>query len=137
VAYRGILLVLGMAFGLGMSPALAEDTPCEGISTQAGLNQCAALEMEKADASLNKVYQLLLKELSPGETGQLRRAERAWIGYRDETCKFVALSRDGGSMQGMTVSFCKIQMINLQSRVLTWQLNCRKSGEDCAALEPN
>jgi uncharacterized protein YecT (DUF1311 family) len=134
---RSLVLGVCVAFGLSAVPAHAEGEPCAGISTQAGLNQCAAVEMAKSDASLNKVYQLLLKELSPREERQLRRAERAWMAYRDQMCSFVGVSREGGSSQGMTVSFCRIQMINLQTRALTWQLNCRQSGEDCAALEPN
>jgi uncharacterized protein YecT (DUF1311 family) len=126
--------VLGVTLLFTATTCANAESPCAGIDTQSGLSQCAALEMEKADAELTHVYNRLMVELEPKKKQQLKIAERAWIIYRDESCKFIGLERDGGSMQGMTIAMCRTELTKEQTRRLTWQLNCRLSQQDCTAF---
>lgn len=47
-------------------------------------------ETRDADKALNTEYNRLIKQLSTSEEESLRRAQRAWIRYRDLVCQFEA-----------------------------------------------
>jgi uncharacterized protein YecT (DUF1311 family) len=129
---RRLSFVVGIALLSANTTFSNAESPCVGFDTQSGLSQCAVLEMEKADAELTHVYKRLMAELEPKKKQQLKIAERAWIAYRDESCEFIGLERDGGSMQGMTIAMCRTDLIKEQTSRLIWQLNCRLSQQDCA-----
>jgi uncharacterized protein YecT (DUF1311 family) len=114
----------GCLAGLAFMPALAlaqEDPPvdCAKAITQADMNQCAYQDYEKADKELNVVWKEALKsqeevdkgaaEMGPGYVGAvkaLKKAQRAWIDYRDGQCEGEGYAAVGGSMQSMLVSGC-------------------------------
>ena len=102
-----------------------EDPPidCANAQTQYDMNQCAYMDFEKADRELNAVYKEALKseaevdkqaaEMGPNYVGAvkaLRKAQRAWIDYRDGHCDGVGYEAVGGSMQPMLISGCKAQL---------------------------
>jgi len=62
--------------------------PCKG-TTQFEMNVCAAEELKRADAELNRVYQQLLKAVEGDKraTAKIKAAEREWIVYRDAYLK--------------------------------------------------
>ncbi|HYP52270.1 MAG TPA: lysozyme inhibitor LprI family protein [Pyrinomonadaceae bacterium] len=53
--------------------------------TQAAMNQCAAKELEQADAELNRVYRQLLEANKEDRlfVEKMTQAERAWVAFRD------------------------------------------------------
>ena len=58
----------------------------EAISTkdmQDGMDN----EWKKSDADLNRVYQESLKKLKPEQAAFLKKAQRAWLTYRDAECE--------------------------------------------------
>ncbi|MBI3875541.1 MAG: DUF1311 domain-containing protein [Verrucomicrobia bacterium] len=59
-----------------------------------------AFEYTKVDEELNKAYQLLLKRLEPREEKALRKAQRAWIAFRDAEADFLVSEMKGGTGQG-------------------------------------
>jgi uncharacterized protein YecT (DUF1311 family) len=128
-----LMLALGLVLG-GLSPALAQEDPpvdCANAITQADMNQCAYQDFEKADKELNAVYKQALKsqeevdrqsaEINPvyvGAVKALKKAQRAWIDYRDGHCDGVGYEAVGGSMQGMLISGCQATMTTARTKEL-------------------
>lgn len=115
-------LVLVALLVTGANCAMAqEDAPidCANAVTQADMNQCAYQDYEKADKELNAVWKEAVKsqeevdkgaaEMGPDYVGAvkaLKKAQRAWIDYRDGQCEGEGYAALGGSMQPMLVSGC-------------------------------
>lgn len=91
--------------------------------TQMDLNICADQDYRAADAELNKTYRLAVaamqatdKELGDidaayaGALEALKKAKRAWIGYRDGQCELAGFEARGGSMEPMLVSGCLAEL---------------------------
>lgn len=118
----------------GMTAAFAqEDTPvdCANAMTQADMNQCAYLDFEKADKELNRVYKQALaaqveadkeaaemNEAYVGAVKALKKAQRAWIDYRDGHCDGVGYEAVGGSMQPMLIEGCRTQLTQARTKEL-------------------
>jgi uncharacterized protein YecT (DUF1311 family) len=128
-------LVLAAALGMAvLCPSLsfgqdAGVAGCSNTETQLQIDECMSKHLAEADAALGAVYSKLLDALDPTRKMQARAAERAWISYKTEMCKFVGLSREGGSMQGSVVAQCLIDMAHEETTKLQWQLACGASGE--------
>lgn len=102
--------------------AQAQDEPqvdCAKAETQADMNICANKDYEAADTELNAVYKKAMvamkdtdKELGEidanyvGAVDALKKAQRAWIDYRDGQCELAGFEARGGSMEPMLVSGC-------------------------------
>ncbi|UIJ94212.1 lysozyme inhibitor LprI family protein [Sinorhizobium meliloti] len=96
---------------------------CRKAVTQMDLNICADQDYRAADAELNKTYRLAVaamqatdKELGDidaahaGALEALKKAQRAWIGYRDGQCELAGFEARGGSMEPMLVSGCLAEL---------------------------
>ncbi|MDK1388950.1 hypothetical protein ILFOPFJJ_00989 [Ensifer psoraleae] len=106
--------------------AVAQEQPtvdCQNAVTQTDMNICAGQDYDRADAELNKVYkqavaatQAMDKELGEidaayvGANEALKKAQRAWIGYRDGQCELAGFEARGGSMEPMLVSGCLAEL---------------------------
>lgn len=118
----------------GTITASAQQEPsaaCEDAVTQADLNSCTYLEFEAADKELNTVYKQAMKsqeevdkqaaEMGEGYVGAvkaLRKAQRAWIDYRDGHCDGVGYEAVGGSMQPMLINGCLATMTKTRTKEL-------------------
>jgi uncharacterized protein YecT (DUF1311 family) len=96
---------------------------CRKAVTQMDLNICADQDYRAADAELNKTYRLAVaamqatdKELGDidsayaGALEALKKAQRAWIGYRDGQCELAGFEARGGSMGPMLISGCLAEL---------------------------
>lgn len=115
----GVIVAGLLAFA---PPALAQEEPkvdCGNAMTQSDMNVCANKDYEAADKELNAVYRTTLTamqatdkelgEIDPNYVGAvdaLKKAQRAWIGYRDGQCDLAGFEARGGSMEPMLVSGC-------------------------------
>jgi uncharacterized protein YecT (DUF1311 family) len=83
---RRILVLCAVMVALVSGPAQEKQAsdPCKG-NTQSELNACAAGELDRADAELNRVYHQLLKTVEGDKlaTTKIKWAEQTWIVYRD------------------------------------------------------
>lgn len=119
----GFLLFGACAALLLAAPsAFAQEQPdvdCENATTQMDMNYCAGQDYGAADADLNEAYKATmaamkakdteLAEIDPNSVGAeaaLRKAQRAWIDYRDGQCDLAGFEARGGSMEPMLVSTC-------------------------------
>ena len=94
--------------------------------TQAAMNQQVGSAYGAADAALNAQYKALMVVMArsdvtrnadlrkglekpdgdPGYQAALLASQRAWLAYRDATCKVAGFEFRGGSAQGMAVGQC-------------------------------
>jgi uncharacterized protein YecT (DUF1311 family) len=127
--------IIAAAILIGSSGlALAQEDPpvdCANAMSQADMNQCAYLDFEKADAELNAVYKQAMKaatdndkqaaemnEAYVGAVAELKKAQRAWIDYRDGNCEGMSREALGGSMQSMLTSGCQARMTEARTKEL-------------------
>jgi uncharacterized protein YecT (DUF1311 family) len=60
---------------------------CEEAKSTLQINECFAKELKKADVEFNSVYRSIVDKLQPDDTVRLRKAPRAWLGYRNAQCE--------------------------------------------------
>jgi uncharacterized protein YecT (DUF1311 family) len=74
-------------------------------------NMCLAKVEEKVDADLNSIYPSVLKRWNedPQKT-ELREAQRAWIAYRDATCRAEAGIYRGGTIMPSVGMRCILRL---------------------------
>jgi uncharacterized protein YecT (DUF1311 family) len=68
---------------------------CEGSTVD--VTNSFEKEFRQADLDLNKTYKLALKDLQESDAALLRKAQRAWIAYRDAQCDAEYAKWGGGS----------------------------------------
>ena len=141
---RRVMLVTGGAAGLSAALALqaayAADDPCfQKAQSQAALNQCASAAYQRADADLNRLYQLMTARLSTDDAARKRLvdAQRKWLQFRDAECAFQTVRTVGGSVQPMNVSSCLTDLTRERVTDLQKHLDCaRVMGEGGACAVP-
>ena len=108
-------------FCLIFTAAAAHADNCDTTMAQQEMNRCADLALQAADAELNDAYQdavAYARDLdSPGAGGvedRLRKAQRAWVAYRDAACDADAFLFDGGTMMPLIYSTCLSRLTELR-----------------------
>lgn len=118
----------------GVFLAQAQEQPqadCANAMTQADMNICANKDYEAADTELNAVYKKTMaamkdtdKEMAGidpnyvGAVDALKKAQRAWIDYRDGQCELAGFEARGGSMEPMLVSGCLAELTRKRTEEL-------------------
>lgn len=69
--------------------------------TQGAMNRTAGKAAESADAAMNVSYKKLMAVLSVSERASLKKAQLAWLKYRDAEADFLSLRSQGGSVHSM------------------------------------
>lgn len=124
-------LMISTAFMPSTVHAQEDTVDCSNAETQADMNQCAYDDFDKADKQLNAVYKKALAsqveldtqsaEIEPGYVGAvkaLKKAQRAWIDYRDGHCEGVSYAAVGGSMQPMLEQGCRADLTKKRTKEL-------------------
>jgi uncharacterized protein YecT (DUF1311 family) len=107
VSWRGrVFLFAFFAFTTG---AVAKGQ-CEDAKTTLQINECFAKELKKADAELNGAYRLTMKKLEAADAALLRKAQRAWLVYRDAQCEADRALLDGGTGGPVAFMSCKLEL---------------------------
>jgi uncharacterized protein YecT (DUF1311 family) len=92
-----------------------EEQKCCCSTAETG--QCLGIVFKKVDAELNEVYQKALKRWNKADdVKRLRKAQRAWISYRDENCTAEYGTYEGGTMASNMFGFCKIRLTRQRIR---------------------
>ena len=129
VTGRTVVAVLLIA---GWAP-LVRAADCGPDADQTTLSQCADEDYRAADAVLNERYRAVVRRLadSPDAKALLTAAQRAWIGFRNGECAFVASSVAGGSVYPMIASECLAEMTRVRSAQLQGYLDCKEGDLSC------
>ena len=56
---------------------------CKDAVSAKNMQDCMDTEWKESDAELNRLYQESLKKLNPQQSALLKKAQRAWLIYRD------------------------------------------------------
>lgn len=128
---KATIAALLLLSGIGIAHAQEDNVDCSNAETQADMNYCAGEDFDKADQQLNAVYKKAVAsqaavdkeaaEMSPvyvGAVKALKKAQRAWIDYRDGHCEGVGYEAVGGSMQPMLELGCKAQLTTARTKEL-------------------
>jgi len=129
-----ILVAAGFLSAGATVPALAEDDPpidCAKTEIDSELAQCAYLDRMNSDDILNKVYKQAMAdarqqdadelEISPNLVGAvkaLKKAQRAWIDYRDGTCDGMGFKARGGTLEPRLIEICLKEMTEVRTKEL-------------------
>jgi uncharacterized protein YecT (DUF1311 family) len=96
-------------------PALSQ---CEHAGTTAATTDCFDREYKNADAELNRIYKLAFTGLDAKAADNLRKAQRAWIVYRDAQCDAEYAKWGGGSGGPAAHLACLLRLTQLRTREL-------------------
>ena len=115
------VFALALAVSISSNPVSvkAQDYNCEKADElpQQGMNFCAFLDFESADAELNLVWKNVFPEIKKrdaelpenlrGWGNALLEAQRAWIKYRDAHCTSEGFQVRGGSLEPLFYHTCR------------------------------
>ncbi|WP_139685568.1 lysozyme inhibitor LprI family protein [Vibrio tasmaniensis] len=104
--------------------AVDDEDPCnvEGGGVTAGY-LCIEEKMKVANIDLNKTYQEAIMRIVEEEAElqklefqidleePFRRAQQAWLKYRDAECEFIGKSSTASPWGGVQIEECKLRMI--------------------------
>jgi uncharacterized protein YecT (DUF1311 family) len=109
-----------LLFALAAVQAPDQDWNCADPQTQTEMNACAAIDFRRADAELNRLWPSVIaseraadREINRGyddrPTGEemLRRAQRAWVTFRDAHCTVEGYENRGGTMEPLVYNTCR------------------------------
>ena len=131
-AFATCLLTAGLFAPTFVAQAQQEPAvDCQNATTQSDMTICAAQDYEAADTLLNAVYKQAMagmqatdKDLAEidendvGAVAALKKAQRAWIGYRDGQCELAGFEARGGSMEPMLVAACLADLTRKRTQEL-------------------
>lgn len=131
-SFFALLVLLAIAFAFFSSAEAQTAIKCNPSGTQAEMNTCAADSYKKADAELNATYKKLMAKVSTAkDKSLLKKAQQAWIKYRDLQCSFNNAGASGGTIYPMVQATCFEQMTKTQTAMLNAQLTCEEGDVTC------
>jgi len=120
-----------LAILLAVPMTRAHAAGCEVAKTQADLQTCTAGDSASADKALNAIYKILSGKLGPADQQRLRKAQRAWIAFRDQECAFRTKPYADGSVYGSLVETCVADLTKARLSQLQFQLKCPEGDLAC------
>jgi len=99
-------------------PSLAAAQCKDAVSTK-DMQDCMDEEWKKSDAELNRVYQEALRKLKPEQAALLKKAQRAWLTYRDAQCEADYKMFAGGSAAPLALTQCRVTLTQERTKTLT------------------
>ena len=103
----------------------SKSDPCSNVSSQSEMTICWGKEYKAADTRLNQLYRQLVSMLGGEEKLELKKAQTAWLKYRDANCEFAANQYKGGSMRPMIYAICLAEMTENRTTELRSQIKDR------------
>lgn len=104
---------------------------CSDPEDQQSMNYCADQAFKVADRKLNQSYAKLYKSASPEGKEKLKKAETAWIVWRDAQCVFDTSSTDTYSALPMVYAMCLENLTRDQTKRLDSESNCTEGDVSC------
>jgi uncharacterized protein YecT (DUF1311 family) len=98
-------------------PSLASAQCKDAVSTK-DMQDCMDNEWKKSDGELNRIYQDSLKKLKSEQAALLKKAQRAWLSYRDAQCEADYKMLAGGTAAPLALTQCRINLTQQRTRTL-------------------
>lgn len=128
-----LLLPLGLLAFSSLAHAAAD---CADAQTQGEINACTGAAYKASDKRLNDLYGQYRQRLDAGQKKALTAAQKAWLTYRDLSCKFETSSVEGGSGYPMAYSNCLKAMTDNRIQELQLLSDCQEGDFNCPAPKP-
>jgi uncharacterized protein YecT (DUF1311 family) len=114
-----ILLIIAQA---PLLVSNAADSLCANAVTSREMEQCMAAELQKAEKLLDGYLVESTRQVTKSTDARraLEAAQAAWQAYRDAHCRAVYAAYAPGSMAGLQVVRCKLQLTQRRTHEL-WQ----------------
>ena len=84
---------------------VAVKADCPGMAT-VEINECAAIELEKAQNSMKSNYNTLHKSLAAEGRQLLHKSQVAWILYSQDWCMVATSDSKGGTIRNSEITYC-------------------------------
>lgn len=110
------ILIAALPLLLAAAPARADD--CTNPQAQQAMNRCAEADYERADAELNRVYKQVMHGLDAQSQALLKAAQRDWISFRDDECKYENVENEGGSIYPLVYNGCLTTLTKARTKQL-------------------
>jgi uncharacterized protein YecT (DUF1311 family) len=110
-------IVLSIVLFAGISTSSIAGS-CDKVLAQDDLTECLGAEFAKADQALNKTYRKLSLKLDADSKDLLKKAQLAWISYRDNDCRFESLAVKGGQAENTTYISCQTEKTLIRTNEL-------------------
>lgn len=99
------------------NPAFADPPPKQCNST-VDMQHCAAHDLRAADAKMSANYKAKRASLDQAGKQKLLQEQRKWLKARDRDCMAEGKKYTGGSMSGVVVAQCWVNVTTLRARAL-------------------
>lgn len=111
--------------------AAAQD--CNAAQTQAAMTECVGEVYDAADRKLNETYKQIADRLvdDPDTKASLKKAQRAWIIFRDAECEFTNAQSVGGTLYGALITQCLADLTEQRAEMLQSYLQCDEGDMSC------
>jgi uncharacterized protein YecT (DUF1311 family) len=120
------MITLSVALGLAVAAVSSASA-----QSQATMNANAAQDLQRADRNLNTQYTATMNRLSTPSRTLLRNAQRTWISFRDQQCRFEASGVQGGSAYPMVHSTCLARLTTERTQQLRTLSQCQEGDLSC------
>lgn len=124
-------VLVSSVFAVASSCFAAQPECLNSAPTQLAMDDCVGRTMKADDAKLNDTYKALLAKVSKNGANQLRKAQRAWLAWRDAQCEFNTMGTTGGSINSSMYGLCIDELTQEQTRRLAAQINCKEGDLSC------
>jgi uncharacterized protein YecT (DUF1311 family) len=102
---------------MAAAPAAARGG-CDNAQDQNTMNRCAEDDYARADAELNRVYKQVMNGLDTQSEQLLKAAQRDWIAFRDDECKYENVQNEGGSIYPLVYNGCLTTLTKARTKQL-------------------
>ena len=75
------------------------------------MRDCQSEKLARQDKRLNQVYRALMRKASEKQASELREDQRAWLAYRDATCKLLHTFGTGGTIDLINAGSCEVDIL--------------------------
>ena len=99
-------------------PGISSARPCDKVLAQDELVECLGTEFLTADNQLNDTYNKLRARLDKDARETLKKAQQAWLTYRDGDCEFQASAAAGGQAYNPIYISCQTKKTILRTQEL-------------------
>lgn len=95
--HRYIYFAIAVSIILFTNNAVARPACKDGSFVTDDIVNCVLIDLDKSDTKLNKLYQKIIKQLSPIEQTELKQTEIKWIKSKNDCIEYTNLNKYGTS----------------------------------------
>lgn len=107
---------------------------CNNIRTSLESATCAQNDFEASDKELNALYKQLMSLQNAEYRSLTKKAQLAWIKFKEADCEVEAYPTEGGSVQPTIRLLCLKDKTDKRIAELKERVNCEKGKLNCLSV---